>query len=126
MNKKKRYLTLFILIIFSLLIIVAIPSHSNAGNPITDPNSYAPSGFSTDEANLVMSKAGIVFNTITTVGIIASVITIIVIGIKYMIGSIEEKAEYKKTMMPYIIGVFMIMSISAILKLIASLTANFF
>lgn len=126
MSKKKRYLTLFILIIFSLLIMVVIPSHSNAGDPITNPGSYTPGGFSTDEANLVMSKAGVVFNTITTVGIIISVITILIIGIKYIVGSVEEKAEYKKTMIPYIVGVFMIMSISAILKLIASLTANFF
>ena len=27
-----------------------------------------------------------------------------VIGIKYMMGSAEEKAEYKKTMIPYLIG----------------------
>ena len=27
-----------------------------------------------------------------------------VIGIKYMMGSAEEKAEYKKTMIPYLVG----------------------
>lgn len=33
-----------------------------------------------------------------------SIIVIIVLGIKYMVGSVEEKAEYKKTLLPYIIG----------------------
>lgn len=153
MNKKDRiYLRLLVLTIISIIMIMLIPNYcqaekimqdevgggtittpsssssgsSNPGNPIINPDDYAPGGFSTDEANLVMSKAGVVFNTITTVGIIISVITILIIGIKYIVGSVEEKAEYKKTMIPYIVGVFMIMSISAILKLIASLTANFF
>ena len=41
-----------------------------------------------------------------------------------MIGSVEEKAEYKKTMIPYLIGVFMIGSISVIVRLIATLAMN--
>lgn len=27
-----------------------------------------------------------------------------IIGIKYMTGSLEEKANYKKTMVPYLVG----------------------
>lgn len=33
-----------------------------------------------------------------------SIIIIIVLGIKYMVGSTEERAEYKKTLLPYVIG----------------------
>lgn len=39
-----------------------------------------------------------------TVGIVLSVVVLIIIGIKYMMGSAEEKAEYKKTLLPYVIG----------------------
>ena len=39
-----------------------------------------------------------------TAGVVLSVVILIVLGIKYMLGSAEEKAEYKKTMMPYVIG----------------------
>ena len=35
-----------------------------------------------------------------------------------MLGSVEAKAEYKKTMIPYVVGCFMIMGISIILALI--------
>lgn len=45
-----------------------------------------------------------VISVITTIGSILSVIVLIVLGIKYMMGSVEERAEYKKTMMPYVIG----------------------
>lgn len=37
-----------------------------------------------------------------------------VIGIKYMSGSIEEKANYKKTMIPYLIGCMLIFGASTI------------
>ena len=47
-----------------------------------------------------------------TVGIVLSVIVILIIGIKYMMGSAEEKAEYKKTMIPYIVGAALIFTAS--------------
>lgn len=50
-------------------------------------------------------------------GIILSVVMLMVIGVKYMLGSAEEKAEYKKTLMPYAIG--------AVLLLMASTVAGF-
>ena len=41
-----------------------------------------------------------------------------------MVGSVQEKAEYKKTMIPYLVGVVMIIGVSGILQLIAKLAAN--
>ena len=41
-----------------------------------------------------------------------------ILGIKYMIGSVEEKAEYKKTMMPYIIGTTILFAASTIVSII--------
>lgn len=46
-------------------------------------------------------------DVLTYLAIIASAISIIAmiaLGIKYMLGSVEEKAEYKKTLLPYFIG----------------------
>ena len=120
MIKKK---SLFILVALIVLIMITItPSISMAiQDPITDPDAYKPGGVNGKDANIIASKAGRIFNAITTIGIIVAVITIVIIGIKYMIGSIEEKAEYKKTMIPYLIGVVMIGGISTILKVIVSI-----
>ena len=120
---QKKKLWIILILIISLL---AIFSNSciARNDPITDPNSYKPGNINASDANVVTSKAGVIFNVISTLGIITAVITIVVIGIKYMIGSVEEKAEYKKTMIPYLIGVVLIGSISGILNLIASLVAN--
>ena len=41
-------------------------------------------------------------------GSVLAVGVLVVLGIKYMMGSAEEKAEYKKTMVPYIVGAVLI------------------
>ena len=53
-----------------------------------------------------------------TVGIVLSVIVLIVLGIKYMMGSAEEKAEYKKTMIPYVVGAALIFAASAFAQVV--------
>ena len=53
-------------------------------------------------------------NVISIVGSAAAIITLIVLGIKYMMGSAEEKAEYKKTLLPYIIGAAMVFGASVL------------
>ena len=45
-----------------------------------------------------------ILSIIRVVGIVIAVGVLMVLGIKYMMGSAEEKAEYKKTMLPYLIG----------------------
>ena len=50
-----------------------------------------------------------------------AVIVLLVIGIKYMMGSASEKAEYKKTMIPYLVGAILIFGASAITKVVVGL-----
>ena len=57
-----------------------------------------------------------IFTAVSNVGIVASVVVIAIIGVKYMIGSVDERAEYKKSMMPYLIGAFLVFGASAIGK----------
>ena len=75
---------------------------------------------------LAINRINPIIGIITTIGIIVSVITLIVLGIKYMIGSIEEKAEYKKSMIPYIIGAFFVFAISTVLSIIMGFANNLF
>lgn len=45
-----------------------------------------------------------ILSIISIIGSAISIIAMIILGIKYMLGSVEEKAEYKKTLLPYLIG----------------------
>lgn len=114
---------LIIEIIFLMLIIFFIPTYSKAtGSPIDNPGGYKPGGISSTDSDKIVAKANPILGTITVVGIVVSAITLTILGIKYMIGSVEEKAEYKKSMIPYIIGVFLLLATSTIVGIIARLT----
>ena len=65
---------------------------------------------------------------IQKIGSIVSVIVLIALGIKYMVGSIEERAQYKETMIPYVIGALLIFAASILSQIIynmfTSITVN--
>ena len=65
-----------------------------------------------------------IVSIITTVGIIVAVVVLLVLGIKYMMGSASEKAEYKKTMIPYLIGALLIFGASAIAKAVIAVSES--
>ena len=67
------------------------------------------------------SKAEKLIGIITTIGIIVSISSVMILGIKYMVGSIEERAEYKKTMLPVLIGMILLFGTSTILNIINAL-----
>ena len=59
-----------------------------------------------------------ILGIIQVVGIILSVGCLMILGIKYMMGSAEEKAEYKKTFIPYLVGALLLFAASALAKTI--------
>lgn len=59
-----------------------------------------------------------ILGIVSTGASIIAVIILIVLGIKYMMGSAEEKAEYKKTLLPYIIGAIFVFGAGAICSII--------
>lgn len=66
----------------------------------------------------IMDLGGKLMGILSTIGIVVAVIILMVLGIKYMMGSAEEKAEYKKTMIPYIIGAILIFGASTIANMV--------
>lgn len=65
-----------------------------------------------------------IIGIITTVGVVVAVVILLVLGIKYMMGSASEKAEYKKTMIPYLVGAILIFGASAITKVVVGLASG--
>lgn len=66
-----------------------------------------------------------IITVVSVAGSIVSVVVLIVLGIKYMMGSAEEKAEYKKTLMPYIIGAALVFAASAIAGIVFNFADSF-
>lgn len=68
----------------------------------------------TSADSTIQTIGGKVLSAVTTAGIVLSVLMLAVLGVKYMLGSSEEKAEYKKSMMPYLIGALLVFAASTI------------
>lgn len=97
-----------IIVIFAVIILISI---------IFIPKSFAvkPSDITgDDDPGIEMTFMDKTVDMLTKIGAFAAVGAMMVIGIKYMTGSLEEKAEYKKTMLPYMIGCILIFGASII------------
>lgn len=60
----------------------------------------------------------IIVGVVRAVGIALSVLLLTIIGVKYILGSTQERAEYKQTMWPYIIGAILIFAGSQVTNII--------
>ena len=92
-------------------------------NPKNDTNSV--SIIDTTMADKKVSDIGNkIIGPIQVIGSLVSVIAIIIIGIKYMIGSVEEKAQYKETLGPYLLGAVFVFAITNILSIIYNIATS--
>ena len=113
MNKK---LLKIITVVLMVIMIVSISISSLAASELQPGNLTGDKGAKGTEE--ITSVGNSIIGILQVVGIVLSVIVLIVLGIKYMMGSAEEKAEYKKTMMPYIVGAALIFAASAFAQVI--------
>ena len=136
MNKKKLYIIMlllsFIFVSFSYEVqavssVVSVPLDSEidvetifSGTNFSQDATQNASGDKAieDGTNLV---AGIINNAIAIVQVIGLGIAIIMLfslGMKYMVGSIEDKAEVKKHAMVYVIGAIIFFAATGILEIL--------
>lgn len=82
------------------------------GSSIINPSDYKPSDLEEDKT--VINASNKIIGAFQAIGSVVSVLVLVVIGIKYMLGSVEEKAEFKNTMIYYIVGAILVFAISNI------------
>lgn len=88
------------------------------------PGDYKPGAGSGDAKLLEVGNR--IVGPIQMIGSLISVVAIILIGIRYMVGSVEEKAQYKETMKPYVIGAALVFGITTILGIVNNITVQIF
>lgn len=110
-------------IILILLLIIMLTL--NATTLATfNPNDYKPDSFGAEDRVRTGTIIGNVLATIKGVGICISVIMLTIIGLKYIICSVEEKATYKENMIPYVVGCFLLASATSIPSLVYNMISN--
>ena len=115
----KRFVIIILILLMCMLVIFPLCSYAS-GSDLRDLNAYG--GGNGGSSTKLESMAERILGVIQVIGIVVSVSMLIAIGIKYMVGSLEERAEYKKTMMPYIIGALFVFGITNILGIVSNIT----
>lgn len=119
--KKAKNIAIILTIVSIVLFIISpnIKATINTGD--YNPSSKLPTA---EDVSTIVGLANPIIGTIKVIGIVIAVVTLAVIGLKYMTGSVEEKAEYKKTMIPYLIGVILVVAITQFLGIVIQLVVN--
>lgn len=107
-----------------LLSVIMITVLSTSVLAVEDPSKWDGSNSTVNTAKIDGLGQNIV-SIVSTIGSIISVIILVVLGIKYMMGSAEEKAEYKKTLLPYIIGAALVFAASTIASIVFNFASTF-
>lgn len=100
MEKQKKVL----IILINLILILFLISNTVFGTLINEFQDSIDTTGSTD----LKDTGATVLGVIRVVGTIVAVAMLMILGIKYMMGSADQKAEYRKTMIPYFIGAVLI------------------
>ena len=111
-NKKN----IILILILSILMIIAcsyIPV-----NAILTADKLSGTSNNTGEIEPVLAS---VLKIAGIIGSAMSIFTMILLGVKYMLGSVEEKAEYKKSLFPYMIGAVFVFGASTIAGIVYSM-----
>ena len=116
--KKNTYKFIIAIISIMLIITAVIPTFTYAEDiGLGDLSKYKKEG----DMTAVKGKAESIIGILSVIGIVVSVVALIAIGIKFMLGSVEEKAEYKKSFMPLIIGIVVVVLAAQIAAMIFSM-----
>ena len=110
------------------IIITTNNSSGKGGNGLSDMtqdqalDKYKSNGVTgSDELS---RRSNMLVTALQAIGTVVAVIMLSIIAIKYMISSVEERADYKQTMIPYVIGAGTLLIVSNLLGLIYSIMQN--
>lgn len=124
---KKQTIIKILITIFLAISILIIISNTNIclalGDVAEDWGNYKPT---IQASKSLDEKVGSILSVIRAIGIVVSIVTLMGIGIKFMVGSADEKANYKQALMPWLIGAIMVFAITTLPSLIYNLTNSTF
>ena len=128
MKKIIKIVICIIMIIAILILNTNSVTASSLGDIINSGSNFINSGANTNA--IVPNEEGIrdtsnfIFNIVFTLGIIILIIWGMVLGIKFITGSVEEQADVKKGLFPYGVGCIIIFSGYAIWRIVVIIASQ--
>ncbi len=109
-----------LIILINLILIIFLVSNTVSGTLVTEFDK----AIKTDGAQELKIEGGKIVGMIQIVGTMIAVGMLSILGIKYLLGSAEQKAQYKKSLLPYIVGAVLIFGFSNITQVIYNWTED--
>ena len=109
-----------LMIAIMLVSVVTVPVHASLTGQLDELESAMndPKNQAGDETEDIRGMVAKVINLIRNIAVIGGVLLLTIIGFKYMLGSAEEKADYKKSLIPLVVGIIVVMAASQIMSMI--------
>ena len=110
---------IFIILFLFLIILLCFSTNTKAFGDIVNGNTLANPLNSVQLNNqTVLSAVGWIIKVIQIISVLAAIISLILIGIQYIMGSVEQKAADKKKINTLLIGILFMSSVMAIVSFI--------
>lgn len=121
MRKTRKILIILLVLMLNCFNVINVYATQSL---VPDVNYYRPNN-NVAIPTEVTDIAGNIVSVIQVIGTIIAVITIMILGIKYMAGSVEERANYKKTMIPYLVGCILLFATVTIVSAVYQVISTF-
>ncbi len=102
-----------VLMIAVMLIMTATPVFATVTSPSITPTAPKDTG-------KILELAGKILGFLQWGVVIIGTLILAVLGVKYMMGSLEEKAEYKKSLVPLVVGIIVVMGATTIANVLVN------
>ena len=116
MNKCIKLIFMILTIITLLCITTPISYGENSIVGVIEGAGSSKENVSIDDGVYTISST--IINWIWSISIIVSIIVLMIIGIKYISGGTQEKADYKKSLIPFFIGTILVVFATTIVKIL--------
>lgn len=118
---KRNIVTLAIFILFMISLFLPQVYAETIDQTFEGADNFVDKGSSYNiDTSQLKSSSRFIYNALLAIGMVAAVIVGVILGIKYMISSSEDKAEVKETLIPYIISCCVIFGAFTIWKLVVN------
>ena len=111
MKKTLKVIFIIAVMLFGLLGVsqnISFAEKADVGGTLDNVNSAT--GAATIGGNIV--------NWIWGISIVVAVVVVMITGLKFIVGSTQEKAEYKKSLIPLVVGVLILVFATTIVKVL--------
>lgn len=116
MKKTLKVIFIIAVMLFGLLGVsqnISFAEKADVGGTLDNVNSAT--GGDIGDAAII---GGNIVNWIWGISIVVAVVVVMITGLKFIVGSTQEKAEYKKSLIPLVVGVLILVFATTIVKVL--------